>query len=138
MGRIRSVHPDQWTDADFDSCPHLARLLALAVRNVADDNGMFPWKSQELRWQLLPADDCDVAELLSELESSGQIVRFEADGRAFGMVRNFTRYQSPCMPTFKYPPPAGETLARFRVHEEYRNALARVAGVGGGPRPRLS
>jgi hypothetical protein len=47
--RIRSLHPEQFTDDQFVSCSPLARLLALGVRNQSDDNGIFEWNPVKLK-----------------------------------------------------------------------------------------
>ena len=105
MSRIRSIYPEQWTDEDFVTCSPLARLLAIAIRNEADDNGVFEWKPIAIKMRLLPADDCDVSALLGELVSTNQVYRFEVNGKKFGAIRNFTTFQKPKTPKYKYPEP---------------------------------
>lgn len=67
MARIRSIHPGQWSDEDFVCLSFPARLLALALRNLADDHGIFEWKPRTIKMQLFPADNIDMEPLLSEL-----------------------------------------------------------------------
>lgn len=111
MARIRSVHPEQWTDDQFVTCSPLARLLALGLRNEADDNGVFEWNTVKLKMRLLPGDNCDVSVLLGELVATNQVVAYEAEGRKYGLIRNFQRYQKPKEHAFKYPlPPASIDL----------------------------
>ncbi|NKC30189.1 hypothetical protein [Falsiroseomonas selenitidurans] len=105
MARIRSVHPGQWTDEEFVSCSMPARLLALALRNVADDQGVFEWKMLTLKMQLFPADTVDIAALLDELAASGQVRRFAVGERQFGAIRNFRRWQRPEKPKPVHPLP---------------------------------
>lgn len=105
MGRIRSIHPEQWTDEDFVQCSPLARLLAIAVRNEADDHGVFEWKPVALKMRLMPADDAPIDGLLAELVTNRQVMKFEADGKSYGVVRNFTRFQRPKKPNYRYPEP---------------------------------
>lgn len=105
MARIRSTHPGQWTDEAFVSCSPLARLLAIAIRNEADDQGVFEWKPLMLKMRLLPADDCNVAELLAELEATNQVTRYEVAGKAYGLIRNFTKFQRPKKPNAVHPLP---------------------------------
>jgi hypothetical protein len=106
MARIRSVHPEQWSDEQFVSCSPLARLLAIGLRNEADDNGVFEWNLFRLKVRVLPADNCDITELLGELVKTNQIFSYETDGKAYGLIRNFQRFQRPKEPSFKYPLPA--------------------------------
>jgi hypothetical protein len=103
MGRIRSLHPGQWTDEDFVECSPWARLLSLGLRNEADDNGVFEWKPVRLKMRLFPADTLDIEKLLSELCEANQIMQFSLDGRTFGAIRNFRIWQSPKSPTSQYP-----------------------------------
>lgn len=105
MARIRSVHPGQWTDEEFVNCSAFGRLLALALRNEADDQGVFEWKPVGLKMRLFPGDSLDIEELLAELEANNQVQRFEVDGRYYGAIRNFRVYQRPKSPNSTYPLP---------------------------------
>jgi len=106
MSRIRSVHPGQPTDEAFVSCSFPARLLAIFIRNEADDHGIFEWKPLQLKMRVFPADAVNVAELLSELESTGQVARYERDGKAYGIIRNFLRFQRVRRPHYVHPLPS--------------------------------
>lgn len=105
MPRIRSVHPSQWTDENFVECSFAARLFVIAVRNETDDNGIFEWKPKTLKMKLFPADNIDLEPLLEELTINSQVMRYEVEGKTFGIVRNFQRYQRPEKPKFLYPVP---------------------------------
>ena len=107
MARIRSLHPGQWTDEAFVQCSAFARLLALGLRNEADDQGVFEWKPTTIKMRLFPADSVDVVALLVELEQSGQIRHFEVAGKAFGAIRNFRKWQRPEKPNAVHPLPDG-------------------------------
>ena len=105
MARIRSVHPGQWTDEDFVSCSPMARLLAIALRNVADDQGVFEWKPLGLKMQLFPGDAVDMPALLGELVATGQVRDFEVSGKRFGAIHNFRKWQRPEKPKEVHPLP---------------------------------
>lgn len=105
MARIRSVHPGQWTDEDFVQMSPMARLLTLAIRNEADDHGIFEWKPITIKMRLMPVDNVDIGELLAEMEAHNQVRRFESGGRQYGAIRNFTKYQKPKSPSYTYPTP---------------------------------
>jgi hypothetical protein len=130
MSRIRSLHPRQWTDEDFVECSMAARLLALGLRNEADDNGVFEWKPRGLKMKLFAADDVDVAALLEELAINRQVIRFEVDGRPYGAIRNFRLYQNPRTPTAVHPLPA-----EFEAYVGQRDAAPDGEKRGPG-RPR--
>lgn len=119
MARIRSVHPEQWTDDKFVTTSPLARLVAIGVRNEADDNGIFEWNPVKLKMRLLPADNCDMPDLLNELEQSEQIFKFDIKGKAYGMVRNFQKYQKPKKPTFYHPIPTVQLPNGYELNPAY-------------------
>ncbi len=103
MARIRSVHPGLWTDERFASVSPMARLLFIGIWNESDDAGSFEWSPLKLKMRILPADNADAAALLAELEAAGCIMRYSAEGRELGAVRNFATYQRPKKPNSLYP-----------------------------------
>ena len=105
MSRIRSIHPGIWTDEEFVTLSPMARLLFIGLWNECDDKGAFEWKPLTIKMRLLPADNIDVAELLSELADAGCIARYEVDGKAYGAVRNFRKFQRPKTPNDIHPMP---------------------------------
>ena len=105
MARIRSIHPDQWTDGAFMQLSTHGRLLVIALRNQADDNGVFAWNPFEIKARIFPMDDIDILEFLKELSDTNHVHPYEVDGKAYGLLRNFHKYQSPRKPQFKLPVP---------------------------------
>lgn len=105
MARIRSVHPELFTDEAFCALTTHARLLYIGIWTLCDDHGIFEWKPFGMKINLLPVDSVDIPAHLAELERGNQIKRFEVDGKAYGAVRNFCYYQRPKKPTFKHPFP---------------------------------
>ena len=103
MARIRSTHPGQWCDEDFVELTFPARLLAIAVRNFCDDKGIFEWKPKTIKMQVFPADNLDCEGLLAELIEHGQVMKFQVDGKNYGAVRNFQKFQRPKKPNDVYP-----------------------------------
>ena len=105
MARIRSNHPGRWTDEEFVTSSPLARLLLLGLENEADDYGVFSWKPITIKMRVLPADHVDVSDLLGELEANNKVRRFEFDGRSYGAIRNFCKFQRPKKPNQYNPLP---------------------------------
>lgn len=103
MSRIRSVHPDQWTDEAFVSCSYPARLLAIGLRNIADDGGVFPWKPLTLKMRLMPADNEDIAALLAELEAADIVRSYRNGSGTYGAIRSFAKFQKPKSPNLEHP-----------------------------------
>lgn len=106
MSRIRSVHPGLFTDEGFMGLSAVARVLLIGLWVEADDQGVFEWKPLTLKARLLPADVVDVSALLGELVAARFVRQFEHDGKSYGAVRNFRRYQRPKKPnaTYHLPP----------------------------------
>ena len=103
MARIRSIHPGLWTDEAFVCASMAARLLFIGIWNECDDMGSFEWSPVKLKMRLLPADGVDTSELLAELQANMCIQRYEIDGKSYGAVRNFCRFQRPKKPNCTYP-----------------------------------
>ena len=98
MARIRSIHPGLFTDEAFMEltmdCP-LAVPLLIGLWTEADDAGVFEWKPLTIKARLLAVVNVDVRELLEVLRRVNFIERFDVDGRPFGVIRNFVKYQRP-------------------------------------------
>lgn len=103
MARIRSIHPGIWTDEAFVTLSPMARLLFMGIWNECDDGGSFEWSPLKLKMRILPADNVDAAELMTELLSAAAVMQYEIDGKRFGAVRNFCQYQRPKKPNSTYP-----------------------------------
>jgi hypothetical protein len=99
--RIRSMHPGLFTDEAFVSCPPLARILLLGIWTEADDRGVFEWKPMTLKMRLLPADISDVAKLLGDLAACDIVKKVTINGKTYGLVRNFCRFQRPKKPIYR-------------------------------------
>ena len=105
MARIRSIHPGFWTDEAVVSVSVTARLFFIGLWNQCDDKGVFEWKPVGLRMRIFPADLIDAQTLLKELIEADLIRGYQADGRHYGVVRNFAAYQRPKKPNSLYPLP---------------------------------
>lgn len=106
MARIRSIHPGILTDEAFMTltveCP-AAIALMLGIWIEADDAGTFEWKPISIKAKCLPAAGGDIQALLAELERVGMIRRFEIEGKTYGVVRNFVKFQRPKDPKDIHP-----------------------------------
>ena len=98
MSRIRSIHPGILTDEAFMrltvECP-LAIALLVGLWMEADDSGAFEWKPLTIKARIVPAAQTNVGELLDALARNNFIKAFAIDGRQYGVVRNFVKYQRP-------------------------------------------
>ena len=75
MPKIRALKPSFFTDERIVELSPLARLLYQGMWVYACDNGHLEDKPRQLKLRILPADDCNVSELLSEVVDNGLAVR---------------------------------------------------------------
>lgn len=114
MARIRSIHPGMASDEVFMSLSMPAKAAWPLLWTECDDHGVFEWKPVVLKARIFPADNIDFAAILTEMESLCCVRRFESDGRQFGVVRNFCKYQRPKYPSYRLPfPPEQAVFAAF-------------------------
>ncbi len=118
MSRIRSVHPGLFTDEAFVGLSDAAQIFLIGLWTEADDQGVFEWKPLTLRMRLRPTKDGSVEPLLEELTARNLVREFSHDGRQYGAVRNFQRFQRPKKPnSIHFMPPEFRTY----VGSSYRN-----------------
>lgn len=98
MARIRSIHPGLFTDEAFMTASTSARLLIVGIWTEAWDDGVFEWKPVSLKARLFPADNVNIASLLSELSDLNFIREFSVGDRKYGAIRNFRKFQRPKKP----------------------------------------
>jgi len=128
--RNRTIKPQFWVDEDLARLPRDARLLYIALWNVADDGGVFEYRPERLKAQLFPYDTIPLEELcswLDGLESLGKFIRFSNDGRSFAFLVNFPRHQRIKKPSeFRFAKPPLSTI-------EHQWPLSGVAVVDDSP-----
>lgn len=111
MARIRSIHPGIFTDEGFMSLSMEARMLIIGVWTEAFDDGIFAWKPLTFKARIFPVDNVDIGDLLCELIGENFIKKFQVDGRDFGAIRNFRKFQRP-----KKPNSSGVLPAEYRTY----------------------
>lgn len=91
MAKIRGIKPETWSDEKIVALSPLARLLFIGSWNWACDNGHIEDSPIQLKIRVLPADNCDVNELLDEIIGQGLIER----GDGYLTVPTLTEHQRP-------------------------------------------
>lgn len=118
MARIRTIHPGLYTDEAFASLSMAARILIIGIWSHADDGGGFEWKPLTLKMRVFPADMLDVAPLLEELVQNDVVMKYDVDGKTYGAVRNFGRWQRPKKPSRFVPMPEAVRNYAFTNDDE--------------------
>ena len=98
MARIRSVKPEFFRhevlqDLEGSHGALHPMLVFAGLWTQCDKQGVFPWKPRQLHLDILPFLDFDLAETLNLLESAGELVHFEANGKQYGHIPTFEDHQ---------------------------------------------
>lgn len=112
MARIRSIHPGLFTDESYMSLSLGAKAIWPGIWTEADDHGVFEWKPVTFKARLMPNDNVDMAELMAETLKHGLTIQFSHEGKQYGVIKGFLRWQRPKSPSYRYPfPKAAEIFA---------------------------
>lgn len=95
MARSRNIKPGFFTNGDLLECQPLARLLFAGLWTEADCRGILEDRPKFIKIKVLPGDNCDVDELLSELQDAGFILRYQVGEARCIFVKNFDKHQNP-------------------------------------------
>lgn len=95
MARARNIKPSFFTNEQLADNDPLGRLLFIGLWTLADYNGNLECKPRTIKVQVLPWDDCDIKQLMINLDKSG-LIRFYSDSeKLFINIPNFLKHQSP-------------------------------------------
>lgn len=96
MARARNIKPGIMENEDLAELEPIARLLFVYLWMLADRDGRLEDRPKRIKVKALPYDsEANVDELLDELQSSGFIVRYEADRTRCIQIVNFLKHQKP-------------------------------------------
>lgn len=101
MARIRSVHPGLSTDEAYMAMSAYAKAAWPTLWTECDDSGIFEWKPLVLKARLLPADAVDFETIMEEWVRLGVVRKLVIEGKSYGAVRNFCRFQRPKKPNYR-------------------------------------
>lgn len=95
MARARNIKPSFFNNDELAELDPLARLLFIGMWTIADFKGCFEYKPKRVKVQLLPYDDCDIEQLVINLDKSGFISIYSVQGQLYIKVLNFDKHQNP-------------------------------------------
>lgn len=97
MARKRFVAPEFFTHRALYRAEKKSRLpLRVAFAGLwtcADRRGIFRWDPDALQLAVIPFDRCEMAEVLDALLSEDFIRKYTIDGRDYGIIPSFARWQ---------------------------------------------
>ena len=97
MARIRTVKPELFRHeelfaAEMDYKLPL-RLSFIGLFACCDREGRFKWRPQQLKLDIFPYDNLDLALVLKALEERGFIHRYECQGKWYGCIPSWPLHQ---------------------------------------------
>ncbi len=97
MARIRTVKPQFFKDGDlFDAEEQTKlplRMAFVGLWTVADREGRFKWKPKDIKPDVLPFDNVNMADVLDALVACGKIQKYTVDGQNYGWIPGFKAHQ---------------------------------------------
>lgn len=96
MARIRTIKPEFWDSPDTAKASLRARLLYIAMWNLADDYGIGDGNYKRMIGFAFPNDEIGVSEiprLIAEVSSSFSVMFFEYEGRPYYWIPSWETHQ---------------------------------------------
>jgi hypothetical protein len=95
MSRSRNIKPGFFLNDTLASLSPLVRILFAGLWTVCDRSGRVIDRPARIKAEVLPYDDCNVDEMLSQLAKAGFIDRYVVDGIAVLHVIAWDKHQNP-------------------------------------------
>lgn len=102
MARIRTIKPEFWQNEELSEVCETARLVAIGILNLSDDEGWFKAHARLIESALFPLTEpsVNIHECLNQLINIGYIsLHIGSDGKQYGNVVNFTKHQKVNRPS---------------------------------------
>jgi hypothetical protein len=97
MARIRTVKPTLLRHRQLFLVEKKSkmpmRIAYVGLFTCADRDGKFKWEPQELKLDCLPYDAVDFEKVLDILKDSGFIIKYEVEGKYYGLIPTFKDHQ---------------------------------------------
>lgn len=124
MSRSRNIKPGFFANEYLAECSPLSRLLFAGLWCEADRAGRLEDRPKRIKVAVLPYDECNVDDLLSELAEAGFIHRYEVGESKYIQILAFEKHQNPhkneCASTI--PAPDEHSTSTVQVPEVTRSA----------------
>ena len=126
MARTRSLKPQFFKNELLAECQPLARLLFSGLWCMADAEGRLEYRPLRVKAEVLPYDDCDVDQLVNELEQRGFVRRYTVDDVTILVIPKFLDHQRPHPkePTESFPPEENATAGNKFVQAVNKSGTA--------------
>lgn len=117
MARIRSIKPKFYRHEQLQDleAAHLGKCVMLVFSGLwghCDRFGRFEWQPRQLKLDILPFLNFDMAETLQILADAGFMRRYTVNGKDYGVIPTFNEHQrlsgKEAQEGEKFPPPEAE------------------------------
>ncbi|MAO23828.1 MAG: hypothetical protein Unbinned3818contig1000_15 [Prokaryotic dsDNA virus sp.] len=95
MPRARNIKHSFFENDSLAEIDPVGRLLFIGLWTIADFKGDLEYRAKKIKAQILPYDDCDIDEIVINLDLSGFITTYNVDGVSYIHINKFTKHQNP-------------------------------------------
>lgn len=95
MARSRNIKPGFFVNEDLAEIDPLGRLLFIGLWTISDHKGDLEWRPKRIKAQLLPYDNCDIKELVNNLDKSRFVTYYSVSSKTYLHINNFSVHQHP-------------------------------------------
>ncbi len=95
MARSRNIKPGFFLNEELSELSFETRLLFIGLWTIADKEGRLEDRPKRIHISCLPYDQVNVDSMLTDLETSGFIVRYSVDGKKYIQIINWLKHQAP-------------------------------------------
>jgi hypothetical protein len=95
MARARNIKPKFFTNDVLGELTPLTRLFFIGLWTIADYRGCLEYRPKKIKALVLPFDDCNIDELVINLEQSRFIAIYSVQGKRYLKIAKFEQHQNP-------------------------------------------
>jgi hypothetical protein len=95
MARSRNIKPSFFQDDKLGELSIYSRMAFIGLWTLADYKGCLEFRPKMLKVQLLPYDECDIEEVVNNLEQARFIRYYAEAGKKYIKIVNFEKHQNP-------------------------------------------
>lgn len=121
MARSRNIKPGFFANEELVELSFSTRLLFIGLWTIADRAGRLEDKPKRIKMGLFPADDINIDEALSDLQSHGFISRYSIDSMQYIQILAFDKHQNPHKDEKASTIPAEDKHCAATVQTPYNN-----------------
>jgi hypothetical protein len=122
VARARNIKPGFFTNDILAELPALTRLLFIGLWTIADRAGRLEDRPKRIKAEVMPYDECDADNMLSDLQRLGFISRYDANGTPAIQILTWAKHQNPHMKeadsTIQAPCESGASTGKARKAEQ--------------------